>query len=357
MACTGWELLRDGTVAAGAERIREGDSLTIDGASGVVYAGAVTLASPNPFENERLRLLVNIIDVLASERALPEGFVGSAWRIRDVLFHKVNALDLPDSRDTAHRWPTPGRNTTELLACRHLSPVDVTSLFDELKLYTLVQHRNDYSLLWFGLRQCLQRLLSKYVGIGRHPDFYRPLFDPCEAIRSCETDSARHRKSSSRVQLIGEEFFSINHYAPDYLEFSTIRIYAAVRCQEPADLWRIDRTNPCGEKLLEGSADVLALKVVVNDASVPLSELAPFYTFFRLKERFWKWYRASNTSRQEVKKLLSNLSAPQQNLALRNQLVEAGLLSAGGALTSVGASLLHPSNALARVRQEPRLGW
>jgi hypothetical protein len=158
-----------------------------------------------------------------------------------------------------------------------------------------------------------------------------------------------------RVQLVGEEFFSINYHVPELIDIATIRLYWAVECESPAALWRIDRTNPAGERLLEGSADVKALKIVVNDATVPQNLLPAVYNLLRRREYFWNWYGGNKISRREIVDGMKK-GSPVFRRRARELAVQAGLISKTGVITFLGESLLNPSTASARARLPIRIG-
>src|SRR5438067_12464620 len=90
-----------------------------------------------------------------------------------------------------------------------ISATDLKTLSAELKAFAVENNQVDYSLIWIGMRHCLLRLLAKYVGIGRHPNFNRPLFDPCQAIRRSDNKSPWSCQPGNRIQFVGEEFFSM----------------------------------------------------------------------------------------------------------------------------------------------------
>ncbi len=310
---------------------------------------------PNPFENERLVLLFRVIDALAAEDELPEGYVGAAWRVRDIIFHHLRSYDKPDRYAQNGKPALRPKNRPQYRAFRALYPSQLQSLSGELLSYA--SRSDDHVLVWTGLRHCLLRLLAKHVGIGAHPKFYRPLFDPAQAILDGQPAAPWACHRSNCIQFVGEEFFSINRYVPEYIEFSSIRLYAAIECSEPNDLWRIDETNPDGEGLLQGCVNLRALKVLANDASVPSPALSRFYNYFRRKEYYWNWYSETGISRLQVIQALTRLKEQILPSVLASELKKAGLLSDEGRMTATSRSLLWPTSAVARAGAALKIGW
>jgi phosphohistidine swiveling domain-containing protein len=335
-------------------KIREGDPLTLDGTTGTVYAGSADVKSPKALENDRLLLLLRLIDTLSAEDSLPQDHVGRVWLIRDIMQHDSGTRHRQDPEHRLKRWQVsagaPGK------AYGTLGSIPLQQFTEELLLFQLNHHHQDHVEIWRGLRTCLFRLLSKHAGIGRHPGFCRPLFDPCQAVLDTGGSRAWGCRSGHRVQLLGEEFFSVNYHVPELIDIATIRLYWAVECKTPAELWRSDRTNPAGERLLEGSADVMALKIMINDAPVSQSLLPAVYNSLRRREYFWNWHCANRVSRREIVDFMTKRSRIFSR-RVRELAERARLVSPGGEVTLLGESLLHSSTATERARLPIRVGW
>jgi phosphohistidine swiveling domain-containing protein len=342
------------TVVAPHSAIREGDLLTIDGTEGIVYAGRADCETPKALQNDRLLLLFRLIDVLSAENELPHGQIGKTWRLRDVMLYGPSGRNVPDPDYQLEQWPVGAELPAR--AFNSLGPARSKQLYEELLLFRLNHDSKDHVEIWNGLRTCLLRLFSKNAGLGRHPAFWRPLFDPCRCVFDATEASGWSCKDGSRVQLVGEEFFSINHHVPELIDIATIRMYWAVECKSPSELWRLDRTNPGGEKLLRGSTNLMALKIIVNDATVSHDVLGVFYNALRRREYYWKWYTANNISRQQ---LTDGMRKREVSFPQRIRLVahRAGLISERGSITRVGESLLRSSTASERAHSSVRIGW
>lgn len=323
------------TLCARGHVFPEGSDITISGTEGRIYSGRADIRRPNAHDDKRLCLLLRIIDVLALEGIIPQDRVGHAWRMRDILIHSLAI----DSADQGVRRPAKRCQTSRYtpVTFRRLQKEAVTRLRGEMKHWRCT---SDYRLIWEGLRTSLFRWLARHVGVGRHFECYRPLFDPEQTILSVH-QSPGSIGEEPELQTIGEEFFDINHCVPHCPEIGSIRIYATVACSQDDVRWSIDRTNPRGEKLNEGSKDLVALKVVVNDASVAFDDLPSFYNYLRKKEYFWGWYRGHGVTRQEMIRFLATRHAPDSaRVRLATACREAGLLSSTGEVTATGRSLL-----------------
>lgn len=336
--------------------LKEGDPITIDGNSGKVFAGFRDFYVPRASEDERVMLILSVIDVLASAEELPYGRIGTIWRVRDLLVHGGNDIDPQDTTNQLQAWPT-NRHAPPPHAYQPLDRTQCAALSRELLSFSVNRDDKEFLYLWLGLRRWLQRCLAKFVGTGKHPSFYRPLFDPCETILDLPASRAWQVGAACRVQLVGEEYFSINHYVPDYVEMESVRIYWATACRGPHELWRIDSTNPHGEKLLEGAADILALKVVLNDGVVSLDVLPRLYNYLRGREYFLSWYEVHGTCRHELQDLLNSRAEKKGTIRDGEILRSAGLVTVDGEITKAGLSLVRPTSAEERATQDFKMGW
>lgn len=341
------------TIITPRGKVREGDSLTVDGTNGIVYAGAADVETPNVLQDHRLLLILKIIDALSAENELPHDKVGRAWLVRDIMQHGYGSLHRQHSAHHLKRWPVSAGRRAK--AFSWLSVSQLRQLAEEILPFRLADSHRDYVNIWAGLRTCLLRLLSKTVGVGRHPQFVRPLFDPCQSLLDEASTGPWQCRNGHHIQIVGEEFFSVNYHVPEFIDIATIRLYWAVECESPADLWRIDRTNPAGEKLIEGSANVRAVKLVVNDAPVSQGVLPEVYNSLRRREYFWNWYGANKTSRREIVDAMMKRRSFRRRVRVLAE--SCGLLSPTGAVTPVGESLLDASSALERAHLPIRIGW
>lgn len=353
----GWSFDSLDTIrTAQGDILREEDPITIDGNAGVIFSGSARIHNINGFSDHRLLLVLRIIDRLAAENELPVTHIGSAWRVRDLILYGGSSVPEGDQHGQLRAWPQGYDRQRTYKAFDRLDGQKLAVLDQELRAFRTSTDDWDTFYIWCGIRTCLFRLLAKHVGVGRHVFFYRPLFDPCEAILSPDNSKYWNIEVDNRLQFVGEEFFSINHYVSEYIDIGSIRIYWAVSCESPQQLWRLDFTNPRGEKLLQGGSRLLALKVIVNDAVVSSRVLKDFYNYLRRKEYFWGWYGEHGISRREIIAYLAGdgIDATSQ---VGRAAVSAGLESAGGHITDLGLSLLEPSSAVERAKRPIKIGW
>lgn len=332
---------------AGLNRPVPADSIiTLNGATGEVYLGEAILDSGNWRDDPYLQLLYTLIDVLAFADALPVTRIGSCWKLRDMLLHGIAPSELEDTRAQQRKWPSRTPSRQKGVVFRYVPAATATRLFVESRAFAFGKNDADTPFIWSGLRQHLFGLLARYVGLGQHPDFYRPLFDPTEVITP-ESGFSPYDSEEGRSQMIGEEFFGINNWVDDYLAFDSIQLFAVVHCERPEGLWRVDRTNPEGEKLLVGSQALVSLRVVVNGVAVPKDELGRFYHYVRMQE-----YRPKQleTTPWALRQFLrdSYQSGCPTNHRLAEIARQAGLLDKRGYFTSTGHSALERTTAKAR---------
>jgi phosphohistidine swiveling domain-containing protein len=341
------------TITTPRGKVLEGDPLTLDGTSGIVYAGKADVKTPSVLQNDRLLLILRLIDALSAENELPRDKVGRVWLARDIMKHGSGGFHPQSPTHRVRRWPASGKQRSKAFV--PLRTDQLRQLSEATLPFSLGNSQRDYIDIWRGFRACLLRLLSRTVGIGRHPEFVRPLFDPSQAVLGGTSALPWKCRTGHRIQIVGEEFFSINYHVPELIDIATIRLYWVVECENPAELWRVERTNPAGEKLVEGSARVSAVKIMVNDAVVPQPLLPNVYNSLRRREYFWSRYDENNTSRHEIVDAMMNGRAFRQ--PVRELAMSCGLISPTGAITSVGKSLLDPSSASERARLPMRIGW
>ncbi len=346
----GGNVTDDRTAIVGLSRpIRANDLITLNGATGEVFLGEAVLDAGDWRDNPYLQLLQTLLDVLARTDALPADHIGSCWRLRDILLRGSAPSEPEDPRAQLRTWPRPKPGHREGVTFRHVPAAVAIRLFVEGRAFALDETSADARLIWLGLRQHLFGLLARFVGLGRHPDFYRPLFDPTEVITAAR-GFIPHYAEEGRCQMIGEEFFGINHWVDDYLAFDSIQLFAVVRCERPEGLSRIDRTNPEGEKLLVGSRTLVSLRVVVNGAVVPGDELARFYHYFRMQEHR---VNQSEATPWELRQFLRDCHQGAEKPNHRHAAVarQIGLLDTRGQLTGPGRSAMEKTHAKARRAQ------
>ncbi len=331
-----------GAIVTKTHKIFERDCVTVDGTNGILYKGKAKFRDIDWRTNWRLRFIKAVIDVLLTNKTIPDDRIGTSWYIRDMLVHRIPLKEVPRSLGKIKEWPKIENCNDSYLAFKKLSKKERRYLISEIMNYKKIKNNSDLTHIWKGLRLCLFRLLSKHVGISRHYKFYRPIFDPKQTVYTKAELNHPWIDDNSRVQIIGEEYFSINYFVPEYIDIYNIRIYAAVICHNTQDLWIIDQTNPKGEKLLVGSQLLVALKIMVNNSIVNQIDIPSFYNYFRRKEYFWSWYNKNRISRQQIIEYLCNLHKNGvKNNRLHRLCLEAKLVSKQSELTKLGMSFIR----------------
>jgi len=334
---------KEGFLEAGQQRIVEGEYISIDGSAGKIYTGKAETRPINWHKDKKLYLLLKLIDVLALENAISDGNIAKAWQLRDMLVHGVTPYD-----KSMKKWLGKSPRTSQGKRHSHisfgdLSKGDIEDLPKRMKDFQTSVYR--YRWIWMGMRMCLFRQFARFVGIGRHYEYYRPLFDPMKTIYNCK-DFDRYLGEEVKIQVVGEEFFGVNYHLPNYIEIESVRMYAAFGCNCKEDYWSVDRSNAKGEKLCAGSLDLVALKIIVNDAVVGLPVLPSFYNYFRKKEYFWGWYQKHGIVRQQIIQYLRcQIDSDNDFDDLVQACKEVGLISVEGCVTKLGRSLIERPTA------------
>ena len=329
--------------------IHEYDSVTLNGATGEVYLGEAIVDSVRWQDDPYLRLLQTLIEVLARTDALPSARIGSCWKLRDMLLRGSASNEPEDQRARCRDWPSLPQSRPAWRVFRPMRKPTARHLFAQSHAFACVTDGPDHRLVWQGLRQHLFNLLARHVGIGRHPDFYRPLFDPCETTTAASGELGfEHSQDGGQFQMIGEEFFGLNYWSDDYLRFDSIEIHAVVWCERPENLWRIDATNLNGEKLLVGSNELVSLRVVVNGAVVPRSDLPRFYHYFRMREHRSDF--PAGVSPRQFREFLRDWQkgGGKGSPSMKKLARDTDLFDDHGMLTRIGRSALERTDAKAR---------
>lgn len=207
----------------------------------------------------------------------------------------------------------------------------------------------------------LMRILQSEVGIGKHHLAIRPLNDPLRIIMDYDTHTAVFpekpmdikkllRSYATPCQIIGIEFFSINHYLRNYLPWAAVQLWIIVKWADARQpLWRLDRANPNGEYIIPGTFNIAGFIVLLNNQPLSVQETLEFYNEIRKRELSWKWYSENNISWREVKEALESI---QTNLFVSreflNKLHKLGLLTDDFTLNSNGLSVLLNQNSIGR---------
>jgi hypothetical protein len=303
---------------------REGSWITIDGTSGEVREGKGKFESRHWREHPELSVLAELIGHAVSNGGVPLDAVGQVWRISDFFLHSVPLKRGSTSKRTVSRtsfasFIPPSRKTIEDIR-RRLTPIPT-------------QDRDNYREILLALPELFSRLLSSAVGLGNHPEYFRPLWDPKQFVdRNVEQEG---------LQLVGFEFFGINRHVPHLLDFATVTTFLEVEVEAGASDWFLDFTNPSGESLVTGSDRIRRYRLLINDAEVQAEDLPAFYDSLRRREYCWQFYDQHSTSRAEIIGALASWAGGDpHHSALLPLCFEMGLMR-NRRLTLAGESLLR----------------
>ena len=196
--------------------------------------------------------------------------------------------------------------------------------------------------------------------MGNHHLVFRPLTDPTNTIVSdselqiglpLKTIVTKlHSIPKVPFQVVGVEFFGLNRFVQNFLDWAIIQVWLAVRIDElEQSFWCLDRTNPNGESVIPGSVNIIGYIILLNGKVLSIEETKKFYNELRHREYNWKWYEKNNTSWREI---VNALNAIQKNeYPLSNVLANCkslGLLDSNMNITDVGSSLLIEQSAVMR---------
>lgn len=315
--------------------VREFEALTIDGTTGEVFIGRLDTSSVDVNSDPLLsRYAILVRDFEANEY---DAMLGTLWSLRDAL----NGVVVPFGRDPV--WsnrPKPDSTNSDFQSFKSfVSPTkDLVRRVVE-SCHTKIS--DDTCAVTWGLLHHFLILLQNEVGIGSHPDAIRPLNDPF-ATEIDAYDAFLVDPKDYSLQLLGVEFFGINHWLRLYLDCAIIQWCAVVRVPKGQRGWRIDSTNPKGESLCVGSGDLVGLSFSLNGRLLSIAETRAFYHDIRRRNSLgWSEFSETKISWREVYDLTVEvrlghlLSQRKQTLLQKLRLIDESCK-----LTQVGESLV-----------------
>ena len=141
------------------------------------------------------------------------------------------------------------------------------------------------------------RILSSALGVGNHPQYFRPLWNPKQSV---------HRKNEDEgTQLVGMEFFGLNRHVPHLVDVATITILLELDVRGEGGEWFLDFTNPAGESLVVGSESIRSYRLLINDAEVQHADVPLLYDSLRRREYGWRIFDQNGTTHGEMAKALA----------------------------------------------------
>ena len=267
---------------SGHSPINQGDWLTIDGATGEVFAGMAEIG-PRPWSiHPELQMLWLMVEGALSSGRVPDTCTGAVWRIWDYVRH---ALPLPNQ---------PGATDPTVLGI-HRHPIsNLCLLAPERRSWVCVDPgtRWNYSDIVLGLITTLDRLLHS---VDPAVPCCRVLWDPSEHIDLCEGR-----------QWVGIEFYRINRYIPHLIAISTVRILFECAVASPSEAWILGSVRGTGWGVVAKSRTIKACRIIVNGATLEHEDIPCFYNWLRRREYFSRWFEENRTSHAELRTFLEN---------------------------------------------------
>jgi len=295
--------------------IETGDPITIDGSAGNIYRGTPPIESSYWWDDHLSSRVAALVENVLRVGSDDDDVVAKCWRFRDAFAHNdLGGFGL----SRAHR---------------RAGVIDFTDVPSDIARMHAALHGWHYSsadticltLSW--LIDGLGRILSQRAGLGQHPRYFRPLWDPLAT-------------KSETVQMVGFEYFSINALVPFWIDIATIKFVFEVTLEEGRPPWELDRTNLRGASLSAGSRDVLGWAVWINDAQVSPQDIVTVSHFIRSREFGWKWFDANDVTYDQLRKLLSaGLHPRSRHFRLYQKCVQLGLVQ-NDKLSAVGESFV-----------------
>lgn len=331
------------------EVVKKHEAITIDGGSGAVYRGEVSLTSVDMQADPYLMRYASMVWAVNPDDYVEDG-LGTLWRLRDTIrdrsvpgfFRPIFSLPKSLTKFTRPR-------VDDAKYVSFIQPPDATTHYILSKMHSC-EDADTAAVVW-GIMDNLLRLLHNEVGIGNHHLTIRPLIDPERSFINMQTQRVLSRGAESTFQLVGLECFGINRYLRNHLDWSCVQWWTIVRLlgPEPKCFWLLDRTNPRGESLTPGRREFVAFLVIRDGRFLTILEAREWYNELRKRELGWDWYRENNTSWRQVESTLQCVHRRQpadQTMLTKCQRI--GLLTRDLQLSPVGSSILREQTAASR---------
>ncbi|KAA6323157.1 Pyruvate phosphate dikinase [termite gut metagenome] len=262
--------------------IKEGEWITINGSNGKMYYGKGIITSKPWYEDHDLYFLSKIVEKAIRTDSISVNNIGKAWLIRDFFFHNIPFFIYPTKKQNIE--------IKQYKSFLQPKPFQIKKIYSILNELSQESETNKFVII--GLRNSLLRQLGNIVGIGNHYKYYRPILDPMLCIISDNI--------SIKKQLIGEEFFNISKYLPNYIDIYKVKLYTQIQANSEGELSFLDCTNIKGESLVIRSNNIKKFYLEINDQRINIDRLATLYNIFRKREYFWNWYFENFTTHQEM---------------------------------------------------------
>ncbi len=306
-------------LAPGCALVKEGDWLTIDGATGEVFAGRARVATKAWASHHELVQLSTIVECAVASGHVPPTAAGAVWRMWDFFKFKVplRGTDMQTGRARKCRGGISLHRLGNAEAVRD-------------SLVRLESGKKDnYDKIIRGLAAAVETELQSAIGPQRSGLCCRALWEPVV-----------HDRPSDSSQLVGFEFFDINRHVHHLINISHIQWLIECDVPSPGEAWFIAHVGRAGVRVLPGAGTITVCRIMVNGALLAHEDIPNFYTWLRRRKHFWHWFEENGTSHAEISAYLKRFErtgATKKRLALL--CTKLGLLRRGS-LTISGMSLI-----------------
>lgn len=283
----------------GSETLKQGEMVTLDGASGAVYRGEVPSVTVKIEDHPYLARYAELLWVTDSDEFLEAG-LGTLWQLRDTIrdkyfrkpFHPISLLPSPQAEGRL------GTQSPTHVAFVQPHPSMICEILDTIHW----QRDEDTAAVVWGIMETLRVKLHLEVGVGNHPSAIRPLCSPQESYVVVEARRACSSGEGSECQLVGMEFFGISRLVRNYLTWGNVQWWAVVRLKgtQGRPGWRLDTTNPRGENVIPVECEMEGYLVMVDGKGLSPRETREFYNELRKREIHWDWYEKNSTCWREI---------------------------------------------------------
>jgi hypothetical protein len=281
-----------------------------------------------------------------------EDRVGIFWLLRDLVKDLSNTKVRVRTNKSAEPLRKPGRVVHDAKKYRSFIQPPATIIDDILRAMHWIMDPDTTIVIW-NIMNTLVRLLQNEVGAGSHHLAIRPIIDPQLSFVDLRTQSLAVLDTRPVIQLVGLEFFGINHFIRNYLEWGYVQWW--ITTQLPGanmeDAWSLDKSNPQGESLLSGAKELITFLVVLDGKCLTPLQTRAFYNELRKRELGWGWYRDQDVSWLEIVDALREIQEGRStNPSILGKCVEMGIVTDNLRCSSTGLSLLFEQVATERRR-------
>jgi hypothetical protein len=151
-------------------------------------------------------------------------------------------------------------------------------------------------------------------------------------------------------QLVGIEFFGISRFLRNTLPWANVQWWGVVNItNDLGSAWHLDKTNPNGESLVQGSTDLVGFLMILDGERLDIQDTRKWYDEFRERELGWSWYRQNNLSWAEIVGILQQIQPNKVSESDKLTILQhIGLIDNDFCLTPKGESLLNEQTASSR---------